>query len=167
MLFDVDGVMTDGRLWFGPDGETVKAFHVHDGHGIKMLAEAGVQIGVVSGRGSAAAERRMRDLGIRHLRFGVEDKLAVVQSLLGEIDVGWADTGFMGDDWVDLAVMRRAGFAATVANAASQMDRHAHWVSTRNGGEGAVREVAEFILDAQGRLDALVERHCNVGVTQG
>ncbi|CAN5249606.1 HAD family hydrolase [soil metagenome] len=167
MLFDIDGVLTDGCLHYQADGETTKVFHVHGGHGIKMLRDAGIVVGVVSGRHSAAAERRTRELGIEHRRLGIADKLADVGELLFEIGIDWTETGFMGDDWVDLAVMRRVGFAATVADAASGMEQSSHWVSRRPGGHGAVREVSEFILAAQGKLDAVFDTHCRAGMAQG
>ncbi len=167
MLFDIDGVLTDGRLYYGPEGETLKVFHVHDGHGLKLLREAGIAVGVISGRKSAATERRLRDLGITHAVLGAADKLAALDALLQAAQVPLERTGFMGDDWVDLAVMQRVGFAATVANAASRMQAHAHWRSTLAGGQGAARELAEFVLDAQGALDAAFARHLTAAVAQG
>lgn len=167
MLFDIDGVLTDGRLFYGPEGEMLKVFHVHDGHGLKLLREAGVVVGVISGRSSTAAERRLRDLGIELAALGAADKPAALDALTRRTGVALADTGFMGDDWVDLAVMRRVGFAATVADSASGMKAHAHWCSTRAGGRGAARELAEFLLVAQDRLDSVFARHLAAGVAQG
>ncbi|HEU4622880.1 MAG TPA: HAD-IIIA family hydrolase [Burkholderiaceae bacterium] len=167
MVFDVDGVLTDGRLHYGPDGELFKSFHVHDGHGLKLLREAGVAIGLISGRTSAAVEQRARDLRIEHIALGVQDKPAVLDTMMSTVGATTATTGFMGDDWVDLAVMRRVGFAATVPNAANRMREHAHWVATRAGGEGAVRELAEFLLDARGVLQSAFEAHLSSGMAQG
>ena len=167
MLFDIDGVLTDGRLYYGPEGEALKVFHVHDGHGLKLLREAGIAVGVISGRSSAATERRLRDLGIVHAALGSADKPAALDALMRAAGVDANATGFMGDDWVDLAVMQRVGFAATVADAASGMQTHAHWCSTRAGGQGAARELAEFLLAAQGRLDAAFAAHLHQAVAQG
>ena len=167
MLFDIDGVLTDGRLYYGPEGEALKVFHVHDGHGLKLLREAGIAVGVISGRSSAATERRLRDLGIVHAALGSADKPAALDALMRAAGVDANATGFMGDDWVDLAVMQRVGFAATVADAASGMQAHAHWCSTRAGGQGAARELAEFLLAVQGKLDAAFAAHLHQAVAQG
>jgi 3-deoxy-D-manno-octulosonate 8-phosphate phosphatase (KDO 8-P phosphatase) len=167
MLFDIDGVFTDGQLLFGADGEQLKVFHVHDGHGLKLLRESGIAVGVLSGRSSEAARTRMRELGVAHAVYGAHDKLAALDALIAAAGASRETTGFMGDDWVDLAVMHAVGFAVSVPNAASRMLEHAHWVSRRSGGRGAVRDAAEFILDAQGRLDMLFEQHCKSGCAQG
>lgn len=167
MLFDIDGVFTDGQLLFGPEGEQLKVFHVHDGHGLKLLRESGIAVGVLSGRNSAATQARMRELGVAHTAFGVHDKFAALDDLIAAAGASRETTGFMGDDWVDIAVMRAVGFAVSVPNAASRMHDQAHWVSRRSGGYGAVRDAAEFILESQGRLDVLFEQHCRTGTTQG
>lgn len=149
MIFDVDGVMTDGRLYYGPDGETMKVFHVHDGTGIKSLQAAGVTIAVISGRASAAVERRCADLGIEHVALGVEDKIAAFDALRERLGKSADVCGFMGDDLIDLPVMRRVGFAATVPGAADRVSEFAHWVSRREGGAGAVREVCDLLVSAR------------------
>lgn len=167
MLFDIDGVLTDGRLFYGPDGESLKVFHVHDGHGLKLLREAGIAVGVISGRSSAAAQARLRDLGIVHVALGVADKLPALTTLMRAAQTDPDTTGFMGDDWVDLAVMQRVGFAATVPNAAARMQEHAHWISEHAGGRGAVRDLADFLLGAHGRFEAAFTRHLASGMAQG
>jgi 3-deoxy-D-manno-octulosonate 8-phosphate phosphatase (KDO 8-P phosphatase) len=167
MLFDIDGVLTDGRLYFDAQGEAQKVFHVHDGHGLKLLREAGIMTGVVSGRQSAAAQARLRELRLDLVHLGVADKLRLLQEVAEQTRLPYEHIGFMGDDWVDLAVMQRVGFAATVANAAARMSSSAHWQSAKAGGLGAVREAAEFILQAQGRLEAIYQGHLMAGVAQG
>lgn len=154
MIFDVDGVMTDGRLYYGPRGEELKAFNTLDGHGLKLLAAAGVATAILSGRSSRALALRAADLGIRHVLAGVEDKRAGLDDLLARVRVAPAAAGYMGDDVVDLPAMRRCGFACAPRGAHALVRRHAHYVSRAAAGEGAVREVCELVLRAQGRLDA-------------
>lgn len=150
MVFDVDGVLTDGKLYFGVDGEALKAFHVLDGTGLKALAEAGIVTAVVSGRESAITLRRCAELGITHVAQGVPDKVAAVDAMCRELGKTADVCGYMGDDEIDLPVMRRVGFAATVPNAADGVAEFAHWVSRRQGGAGAVREVCDLLLSARG-----------------
>ncbi len=154
MLFDVDGVLTDGKLWYGPDGETHKAFHVFDGFGIKLLLQAGISVGVLSGRTSAAVAARAAELGIAHVLQGSEDKRSVFESLLARLALPAAEAGFMGDEVVDLPVLRRCGFACAPAGAHERVLAHAHYVTRAAAGGGAAREVCEYLLQAQGRLEA-------------
>jgi len=154
MVFDVDGVMTDGRLWYGPAGEQLKAFHTLDGLGLKLLAAAGVETAILSGRSSRALLRRARELGIRHIMAGVEDKRAGLADLLARTGLDARAAGYMGDDVVDLPAMRRCGFACAPAGAHPLVRRHAHYVSRAAGGEGAVREACEYVMRAQGTLAA-------------
>jgi len=149
MVFDVDGVMTDGRLYFGPDGEAMKVFHVHDGHGIKSLLQAGIVPAVISGRTSPAVTRRCAELGIEHVALGIEDKLAAFDALRDRLGKSADVCGYMGDDLIDLPVMRRVGFAATVPGAPDGIAEFAHWVSRREGGSGAVREICDLLLSAR------------------
>jgi 3-deoxy-D-manno-octulosonate 8-phosphate phosphatase (KDO 8-P phosphatase) len=149
-LFDVDGVLTDGRLYMGPDGFEMKVFHTRDGHGLKALAAAGIEVGVISGRRSAAVEDRMRQLGIRHLHQGIEDELGCFRALCGELGIAAEDCAFLGDDVVDLEVMRACGLAAAVADAHPAVLDAAHWRSERPGGFGAAREFCDLILAARG-----------------
>lgn len=154
MIFDVDGVMTDGRLWYGPGGEQLKAFSVLDGHGLKLLAASGVATAILSGRSSRALARRAAELGVPHVLAGVEDKRAGLERLLARTRVDAPSAGYMGDDVVDLPAMRRCGFACAPASAHALVRRHAHYTSRARGGEGAVREACEFIMRAQGTLAA-------------
>lgn len=154
MAFDVDGVMTDGRLWYGPAGEQLKAFHVADGLGVKLLAQAGIATAILSARRSRALACRARELGIGHLVMGAEDKGRAFVQLLRRARVDAEAAGYMGDDLVDLPVLRRCGFASAPASAQPLVRAHAHYVTRARGGDGAVREVCEFVLRAQRRLDA-------------
>ena len=150
MVFDVDGVMTDGRLYFGVNGEALKAFHVLDGTGLKALAAAGIVPAVISGRESSITLRRCAELGIRHVAQGIADKGAAFDAMRHQLGKTADVCGFMGDDVIDLPVMKRVGFAATVPNAADGVAEHAHWISRRAGGEGAVREVCDLLVGARG-----------------
>ena len=146
MVFDVDGVMTDGRLWFGSGGEALKVFHVHDGTGIKALAAAGIATAVISGRESPIVLRRCAELGIRHVAQGIADKNVAFDAMRHELGFTADVCGYMGDDDIDVPVMQRVGFAATVPNAAAGVARHAHWISRRDGGSGAVRDVCDLLV---------------------
>lgn len=158
-IFDVDGVMTDGRLYFGNDGNEVKAFHIRDGQGIKMLLDSGVEVAVISGRHAVSVERRMADLGIRHVWLGIHDKLAAFQNLLAQLNLSADQAAYTGDDLIDLAVMNRAGLAIAVQDADPFVKQHAHWQTPSRGGRGAVREVCELLLEARGQLAATRERY--------
>jgi len=159
VIFDVDGVLTDGRLYLGNDGNEYKAFHIRDGHGIKMLLEAGLEVAVISGRRAASVERRMADLGIRHAWLGVQDKRAAFDSLLTQLGLTAEQTAFVGDDLIDLPVMSRVGLAIAVRDADPFVQRHAHWQTPSRGGRGAAREVCELLLEARGQLAALRDRY--------
>lgn len=159
LVLDVDGVLTDGRLYYGPHGEAMKVFHVRDGHGIKLLREAGIEIAILSSRRSEMVEARARELGIGRVLQGEADKVAGFDRLLTATGAAAAHCAFMGDDWPDLGVLSRVGFAATVADAAPEVRKLAHWVAPAAGGRGAVRQLAEFILRAQGRFDAALAHH--------
>ncbi|WP_373975987.1 HAD family hydrolase [Chitinibacter sp. SCUT-21] len=154
MIFDVDGVMTDGSLYFSDSGEEMKAFNSLDGHGMKMLQNSGVKLAIITGRTSKLLEHRARNLGIDYLHQGSHDKLASFQSLIAEVGVSAEECGFMGDDVIDLPVMRRVAFAASVPAAPEMVKHYAHYITGRQGGAGAVREVCELIMASQGTLDA-------------
>lgn len=156
---DVDGVLNDGTVWYGVDGETLKPFNILDGLGIRMLLDSGIAIAIVTARRSKPLELRARDLGIPHLHMGVNDKLAVWEELLHQLGLSPEQTAYMGDDLIDLKVLRRAGMALTVPNGHPLLAQHCHWRSTRPGGSGAVREACEMILHAQGLLEPLLERY--------
>ncbi len=158
-LFDVDGVLTDGRLWYGPDGEAMKAFHILDGHGLKMLAASGVATGLLSGRRSGAAAARASELGLAHVILGVDDKLAHFERLAASLGLDASQCAFVGDDLPDLPVLRRCGLAVAVANAVAEVKAEAHLVTGAAGGAGAVREFCEFVMRAQGTWEGAAGRH--------
>jgi 3-deoxy-D-manno-octulosonate 8-phosphate phosphatase (KDO 8-P phosphatase) len=149
LVLDVDGVLTDGRLWFGPDGETLKVFHVRDGLGIKLLRQAGVEVAVISGRRSAAVDTRMRELGVTEVQQGVEDKVKALEQLLARSHVPAARVACLVDDTTDLPLMRAVGLPAAVADAHAQVLALASHVTRLPGGAGAVREFCDFLLAAR------------------
>lgn len=154
IAFDIDGVMTDGGLYLTDSGEELKRFNTLDGHGLKMLKASGVELAIITGRTSRCVEMRAKNLGIAHVFQGVENKLAAMQSLLDKLGIPADAAAYMGDDVVDLPVMRRMALALSVPEAPQVVRDHAHYVTRRNGGHGAVREVCELIMSAQGTLDA-------------
>lgn len=153
MIFDVDGVLTDGRLWYGPSGDALKAFHALDGHGVKMLAASGVPAAILSGRSSEAVSRRAAELGIEHVLQGIDNKRAAFDTLTAMLGLEPSATGYMGDDLVDLPVLTRCGFACVPSGAPEAVRRHAHYVSAAPAGGGAVREVCELVMRAQDTLE--------------
>ena len=153
MAFDVDGVMTDGGLYFSDSGEEFKRFNSQDGHGLKMLRASGVQIALITGRTSHCVTTRARNLGIEHVYQGVENKLEAMVDLLNKLKLSRDAAAYMGDDVVDLTVMRHVGMAVTVPDAPLQVRERSHYITQRNGGYGAVREACEMIMSAQGTLD--------------
>jgi 3-deoxy-D-manno-octulosonate 8-phosphate phosphatase (KDO 8-P phosphatase) len=159
MGFDVDGVLTDGKLYFTPNGEEIKVFSCLDGHGLKMLQEAGVEVAIITGRTSEMLTRRAAELGIRHVFQGVSDKRAIMRDLRVTLDLDSDHCGYMGDDIVDLPVLRACGFSATVADGHAFVQQNVDYVATKGGGAGAVREVCEFILASQGKLDAMLNEY--------
>jgi 3-deoxy-D-manno-octulosonate 8-phosphate phosphatase (KDO 8-P phosphatase) len=154
IAFDVDGIMTDGTLFLADDGQEYKGFNSLDGHGLKMLKSSGVELAIITGRSSRVVEHRARNLGIDIVHQGAHDKLVVYQALCRELDIAPDATAYMGDDVVDLPVMRRAGLAITVPAAPEVVKAHSHYTTTRDAGRGAVREACEFLMRAQGTLDA-------------
>ncbi|WDD95352.1 HAD hydrolase family protein [Burkholderia sp. FERM BP-3421] len=160
MIFDVDGVLTDGGLHFTATGDTMKSFNSLDGHGVKLLGEAGIATAIITGRRSEIVAARAREMRIGHLYQGVEDKRAALAELLAATGMTPDACGYMGDDWPDLAVMLRCGFATAPANAHPEVIARAHWVAEARGGHGAVREVCDAILRAQHRYDALLAAAC-------
>lgn len=152
MAFDVDGVLTDGRLWYSAQGEQLKCFHVLDGHGLKLLMESGIMVALITGRDGAVIGRRAAELGIAEVQHGVRDKAKALQELAQEHGYNLSEVGYMGDDIIDVPAMQRAGFAASVSNAPAYVAQAAHWVAPSAGGAGAVRECCDLILAAQGKL---------------
>ena len=158
-IFDVDGVLTDGRLFIGEHGEAFKAFFSLDGHGLKLLAQGGITPLVITGRDSLAVRRRIADLGLAHAVYGAQDKLAAAATLLQTLALDWADLAVMGDDWPDLPLMTRAAFACAPANAHAEVRAIAHHVTAARGGEGAARECCDLLLMAAGRYAPLLQGH--------
>jgi 3-deoxy-D-manno-octulosonate 8-phosphate phosphatase (KDO 8-P phosphatase) len=154
LVLDVDGVLTDGTLYYGAGGEELKAFHIQDGLGIKMLQASGVEVAIITGRASQALRLRAEDLGIRHVRQGVQRKLAAYHELLRALDLEQSQTACMGDDLPDLPMLDRCALAATVPDAPEAVRSRVHYVTRRPGGRGAVRELCELILDAQDQLQS-------------
>ena len=154
IAFDVDGVLTDGGLYLTDAGDEFKRFNSLDGHGLKMLKASGVELAIITGRTSRCVELRAKNLGITHLYQGVEKKWEAMQTLLDTLKLKPEVAAFMGDDVVDLPVMRRVALAVTVPNAPQAVRDHAHYLTQRESGHGAVRETCELIMSAQGTLDA-------------
>ena len=157
MIFDVDGVLTDGRLWYGASGEELKVFHSFDGHGLKMLAASGVPCALLSGRRSAAVAARAAELGIGQVLQGIDDKLKEYRLLLERAGVAAEETGFMGDELVDLPVLTRCGFACAPREAPEAVRSRVHYVASAAAGRGAAREVCELVMRAQGTLERALE----------
>ena len=158
-IFDVDGVLTDGRLYIGEQGESFKAFHVLDGHGLKLLAQVGITPIVITGRDSPAVRRRVADLGLVDAHYGVADKLALADALLARRGIAWPQVAVMGDDWPDLPMLARAGLACAPPNAHAEARALAHHVTVARAGEGAAREFCDLMLMASGRYAALLQAH--------
>ncbi|PKM45761.1 MAG: 3-deoxy-manno-octulosonate-8-phosphatase KdsC [Gammaproteobacteria bacterium HGW-Gammaproteobacteria-1] len=159
VIFDVDGVLTDGSLYLGDDGQEYKAFNSRDGHGMKMLQATGVEIGIITGRTSQVVQHRMDGLGIRHVYQGKQEKLPAFEELVAKLGLPPHQVAYVGDDVVDLPVMRRVGLAVAVQDAAPLVKQHAHWTTDHGGGRGAARDVCELIMRAQGALDAQLQHY--------
>ena len=156
LILDVDGVLTDGKLFFDVAGNEYKSFHARDGHGMKMLLQTGVEIAIISGRKSEIVETRMKALGVKYIFQGQEDKVGSFNDLLRELKLNEEQVAYVGDDLLDLPVMQRVGFAITVDDANFAVKKFADWCTSLRGGEGAVREVCDFIMQSQGNLDAAI-----------
>jgi len=159
VIFDVDGVLTDGSIIISDDGQETKAFHSRDGHGMKLLQYTGVEIGIITGRTSKVVEHRMNSLGVNHVFQGQQVKLPAFESLITQLDLTADQCAYVGDDIVDLAIMSRVGLAIAVQDAHSVVKKHAHWITPSVGGKGAAREVCELIMEGQGTLQDQIERH--------
>lgn len=158
-IFDVDGCLTDGRIYIGESGESVKAFSTLDGHGLKLLERAGVVAAIITGRDSPAVRRRCTDLGLVHAQFGVHDKLEAAQTLCRNLGLGWHEVAAIGDDWPDLPLLTRVAFAAAPANAHVEVKARVHHVSTFAGGHGAAREFCDLLMTARGCYAQLLAAH--------
>jgi 3-deoxy-D-manno-octulosonate 8-phosphate phosphatase (KDO 8-P phosphatase) len=159
MVFDVDGVLTDGRVIYHDDGSEIKAFDVHDGHGIKLLQRAGIDVALITGRSCRAVEHRAAGLGIDKVYQGATDKLEAYAGLQAQTGLRDEAIGFMGDDLIDIPLLRRVGFAVVVPNAVSHVMPYAHYVTRARGGYGAAREVCELLLGVQGLWEEVTWRY--------
>jgi 3-deoxy-D-manno-octulosonate 8-phosphate phosphatase (KDO 8-P phosphatase) len=158
-IFDVDGVLTDGRIYLSERGEEFKAFSTLDGHGLKLLAQGGIEPIVITGRDSPAVRRRVADLGIVHAVYGAHDKLAAAAGVMAALQLDWSKLAVMGDDWPDLPLMTRAAFACAPANAHAEAKAVARHVTAASGGHGAARECCDLLLTAAGRYAELLHGH--------
>lgn len=158
IIFDADGVLTDGSLLLGTNGEEYKTVHVHDGMGLVMLRQSGFDVAVISGRSSRGFAEYMSKLDIKHVHQGVRDKIKVFRELLVQFGLEAKETAYVGDDFIDLPVMRQVGFACAVADAHPLVIENAHWITKKNGGRGAVREICELIMRTQGTFDAQLQK---------
>jgi len=159
LIFDVDGVLTDGSLYVGDDGQEYKAFNSRDGHGIKMLLKYGVEVAIITGRTSQVVEHRMANLGITHVYQGKLDKLPAYEELRSKLGISPEETAYVGDDVVDLPVMRRVGLAIAVQDAHPLVRQHSHWQTPSTGGKGAARDVCEMLMEAKGVLQDELRRY--------
>jgi 3-deoxy-D-manno-octulosonate 8-phosphate phosphatase (KDO 8-P phosphatase) len=158
-VFDVDGVLTDGGLILGDDGQEYKSFNTKDGLGMKMLQSSGVEIAVITARSSRVVAIRMESLGIKHLYQGQQEKLPALEKLQSELSLESSEIAYVGDDVVDLPIMRRIGLAIAVQDAHWLVRQHAHWQTDNGGGRGAAREACELIMRAQGTLEPILDSH--------
>ena len=151
VAFDVDGVFTDGRIYFAADGTEMKAFHTQDGYGVRRLLNSGVAVAVISGRKSPAVEMRMAELGVAHVILGCKDKVAALDEIAASLGISTDACGFVGDDLPDLPLIEHVGFSAAVANAMPILKKRCDYVTTQSGGAGAVREICDLVVAAQQR----------------
>lgn len=156
--FDVDGTLTDGRLLFTDDGAEIKAFHVHDGQGLRLLEDAGITVALITARDSRIVRARGQDLRLKHVYTGVSDKLAQLKRLCADEGIALSQVAYMGDDFPDLACLQSAGLSACPADALPVIRDHVHWISAFAGGGGAARQLCDLLLGAQGKTDALLRR---------
>lgn len=157
LVSDVDGVMTDGRLYYDAQGENTKVFNVQDGMGLTLLMKANIDVAVISGRSCEALKVRLQELSIQHMALGQGHKAQAFDTLLSTLKIDAKQVAYIGDDVNDLCILNRAGLAITVANAPAIIKQHAHCVTTRRGGDGALREVCDSLLEAQGHWDNILQ----------
>lgn len=158
-IFDVDGVLTNGKLFYGPNGIEYKEFHVHDGQGMKYLQKSGVELGIITACTTPIVAKRMQDLGVNYVYQGAYDKVAAYEDLKQKLNLADEQIAYVGDDLPDLPLVSRVGLGVTVANAPLIMQQHAVYVTKARGGKGAVREVCELIMSAQGHFEPLIQSH--------
>ncbi|MFT7559850.1 MAG: 3-deoxy-D-manno-octulosonate 8-phosphate phosphatase (KDO 8-P phosphatase) [Flavobacteriales bacterium] len=159
LVVDVDGVLTDGQLYFDNDSRELNAFHTFDGQGLRMLKQSGVEVGIISGRNIKLVENRASDLGMPLIIKGREDKYRALQDMLSYFPCELENIAYMGDDWPDLTIMSKVGLALSVASADIEVKIRSHWVSSRNGGQGAVRQACNMIMKAQNNYDAALNNY--------
>jgi 3-deoxy-D-manno-octulosonate 8-phosphate phosphatase (KDO 8-P phosphatase) len=159
LILDVDGVLTDGGLYFDEDGKEIKRFNALDGHGIKMLMENGIEVAIISARENKTVEFRAKNLGIKHCYLGQSDKKIAFEKLKNDLNITNAEVGYMGDDIIDLPVMTKVGVPIAVANAHDEVKKRSTFITYRTGGNGAVREVCDEILKSQGLYDSMLKNY--------
>ncbi|MFN3471483.1 MAG: KdsC family phosphatase [Aquificaceae bacterium] len=159
LVLDVDGVLTDGRLYYTSKGEEIKVFNVKDGFGIKMAQMAGIKVGVISGRESQALRKRLEELGIEEAYLGFNEKLPVLEDMLKRLYLSFEEVAFIGDDYVDLPILKRVGFPMVVCDAPEELRPYALYTTKARGGEGAVREAIEFLLGLRGQWEEVIKRY--------
>lgn len=166
LALDVDGVLTDGKLYFDSEGDALKTFNSQDGHGLKMLRQHGIRVAIITGRRSSIVVERAKELGVELLMQGREDKLVALRELAAEQSLPLSAIAYMGDDLPDLSAIRAAGLGVAVANSASGVTDYADYVTAAGGGDGAVREVCELLLSAQGKWPAVLAAYANLDTAQ-
>lgn len=159
LILDVDGVLTTGALYYGSDGFEMRGFHIHDGMGIKLLQQANIQVAIISSKKSDAVQKRIQELGITHAYLGHENKLPNYEDIKQKLNLTDNDIAYMGDDLPDLCILKRAGFAITVPNAPAIIQQHVDYITEKKPGKGAVREVCEYILKAQDKLESVLQSY--------
>ena len=159
VIFDVDGVLTDGSFLIGDDAQQYKSFYTKDGQGLRMLQDSGITVGIITGRTSKIVEYRMKELGIKHVYQGQRNKVAAFENMLKKVGVNKNQVAYVGDDVIDLPVMRRVNLSIAVYDAEPVVKQYAHWTTPRHGGKGAVRDVCEFIMKQQNSLDAILHKY--------
>jgi 3-deoxy-D-manno-octulosonate 8-phosphate phosphatase (KDO 8-P phosphatase) len=159
LVLDVDGVLTTGAIYYGSNGFEMRGFHIHDGMGIKLLQKANISVAIISSKKSEAVEKRIQELGISHAYLGCEDKLPAYEDLKQKLNLMDDEIAYMGDDLPDLSILRRVGFAITVPNAPEIIQQHVDYITKIKPGKGAVREVSEFILQAQDKLQLVLQSY--------
>ena len=160
-IFDVDGVLTDGSFLIGDDGQQYKSFYTKDGQGLRMLQDSGIIVGIITGRTSNVVAIRMKELGVEHVYQGQRDKVSAFENMLEKVGVDKEEVAYVGDDVIDLPVMRRVGLSIAVRDAEPVVKQYAHWITSRHGGKGAVRDVCEFIMQQQDSLNAALHKYLN------
>ncbi len=161
LLLDVDGVLTDGTIYFTHEGTETKGFNTQDGFGIRLLKKIGVDVGLITARSSEAVRKRAENLGLQHVYQGVDNKITAYEQLLTELDIDSSKVAYVGDDWLDFPLLRRVGFSVAVANGVHEVKHLADYVTRKTGGHGAVREVCDLIIDAKGMQEKLLEEFLN------